>query len=105
MWSLFHFGFALDERLDARLAELRRAGTPPREALGGALPVRERFDRTAFTAWLEGLAPKVSIEVVPGGRKLRGQPSSPVEASRKLAGALLPLGPAYPLPFFSMASP
>ncbi len=105
MWSLFHFGFALDERLDARLAELRRAGALPREALGATLPVADRFDRAAFTAWLGGLAPKVSTEVVPGGRRLRGRPSSPVEASRRLAAALVPFGPAYPLPFFSMASP
>jgi hypothetical protein len=105
MWSLFHFGFAWDERLDARLAELRQVGTPPREAMGAALAVWDRFDRATFTSWLEGLATKAATEVVPGGRKLRGRPASPVEAALKLAASLVPLGPAYPLPFFSMASP
>jgi len=104
MWSLFHFGFAWDERLDARLSELRQTGTPPREAIGAAFAVGEPFDRAAFTSWLESLG-KVTTEVVPDGRKLRGQPTSPADAGRKLAAALLPLKQSYPLPFFSMSGP
>lgn len=104
-WSLFHFGFAHDERLEGRLTEHRQAGTAPADALGSALGMRERFDRAAFTAWLEKLAGDVTSEVVPGGRKLAGSPKSPVDAARKLARALLPLGGAYPLPFYSVDVP
>ena len=104
IWSLYHFGFAWDERLDARLSELRQTGKPPRELLGAAHAVKDRFDRPAFESWLEGLAPKVVVDLTPEGRRLRGRPASPAEAVRKLAASLVPLGPAYPLPFFSMAS-
>jgi hypothetical protein len=105
MWSLFHFGFAWDERLDARLSELQQGGAAPAEALGAGLVVRDRFDRGAFTSWLQGMADKVAVEVVPGGRKLRERPALGVEAARRLAAALLPLTPAYPLPFFPMSGP
>lgn len=100
LWTIFHFGFAWDERLDARLAELRRDGKPPRDAFGDALIVGDRFERTAFAAWLEGLARDAKTEVAPGGRKLAGRPTSPAFAAPKLARALMPIGPTYPLPFF-----
>ena len=100
--TLFHFGFALDERLDTRLAELRRSGETPEKAFGAQLVVRERFDRAELLGWLEGLARGAKAEVVPGGRKLAGRPASHVEAAKRLAAALLPITPAYPLPFFPM---
>jgi hypothetical protein len=105
IWSLFHFGFAWDERLFARLSELRQGGKTPGDAFGSAWIVRDRFDRTAFTRWLGGLAGKVATEVVPDGQELAGRPASPMEAAPKLAAALLPLKPRYPLPFFSMSGP
>ena len=42
----------------------------------------------------------VAFEIVPGGRQLAGPPPAPEEAALHLAGALLPLAPAYPLPFY-----
>ena len=105
LMSLFHFGFAWDERLDGRLAALRLAGEPAAEAFGSSFAVRDRFDRAAFTAWLEGLATGSAAEVTPTGRKLKGHPASPLEAAPRLAAALLPLAGAYPLPFFVMVSP
>lgn len=105
IWSLFHFGFAWDERLDARLAEHRRGDAPPADVLTGALPLSEPFDRATFTSWLAALASDTASEVVPGGRRLRGRPSSKLDGARRLAAALAPLGPEYPLPFFPMGSP
>jgi hypothetical protein len=104
-WSLFHFGFAWDERLDARLAEHRQSDAPPTKALAGHLAIAKRFDRSAFGSWLDGLAREVASEVVPGGRRLRNAPTSKVEGARRLAAALAPVGAEYPLPFFVMGSP
>ncbi|MBK6463371.1 MAG: BREX-6 system BrxE protein [Myxococcales bacterium] len=105
LWSLFHFGFAWDERLEARLGELRQGEALPGEALKWPLPLTERFDRAAFVAWLEGLARETSFEVVPGGRKLSRAPASRLEGARRLAAALAPLGPDYSLPFFARETP
>jgi hypothetical protein len=102
LWTLFHFGFALDERLDTRLAELRRSGVSPEKAFGASFVVGERFDRAAFLGYLEGLARGVKVEVVPGGRKLSGRSASEVDGAKRLAAALLPITSAYPLPFLPM---
>jgi len=101
--TLFHFGFDDDERLDARIEEHRPAGTTPPTALGLSFAIRDRFDRDAFTAWLEGLAAESKVEIIPGGRKLLGQPKSPLEVARRLARALLPLAASYPLPCYVIA--
>ena len=105
LWSLFHFGFAWDERLEGRFGELRQGDVPPREALPWALPLTERFDRAAFGGWLEGLSREASFEIVPGGRRLARAPASRVEGARRLAAALAPLGPDYSLPFFARETP
>ena len=105
MRSLFHFGFAADETLAARLAAHRRGDAPPRDAFGKALGVTDRFDRAEFTAWLTALARDGTHEVVPGGRRLRARPSSMVECARRLAAALVPLGPEYPLPYLAVTAP
>ena len=104
LWSLFHFGFAFDERLDGRLAEHRRSAATPADVLAGALPTAARFDRAAFTSWLTALG-SCAVQVVPGGRRLRDPPTSRLEGARRLAAALAPLGAEYPLPFFSIGSP
>ncbi len=105
MWSLFHFGFATDETLAARLAVHRRSDATPGDALGKALGVTDRFDRAAFTAWLTPHGRDGTHEVVPGGRRLRARPSSMVECAQRLAVALMPLGPEYPLPFVPVTAP
>lgn len=105
MWSLFHFGFAWDERLDARLAEHRQGNATPGDFVGPTSAITKRFERAAFSAWLEGLARETAAEIVPGGRKLRNTSHSKVEGARRLAAALMPFGPEYPLPFFLMGSP
>jgi hypothetical protein len=105
MWSMFHFGFAADERIAARLAEHRRGDTAPRDALGKALGMSDRFERAAFGAWLSALARDGNHEIVPGGRRLRNRPASMVDCARRLGAALVPLGPEYPLPFFPLTAP
>lgn len=104
-WTLFHFGFAVDERLDARLAELRRGEALPAKALAVAMLAEPAFNRAAFLSWLKGLATESSAEVVPGGRRLRNRPASKADGARRLAGALAPLTAEYPLPFFSLGAP
>ncbi len=105
VWTLFHFGVGLNERLAARIGELRRSEVPPAKALGAALGIRDRFDRSSFAAWLTGLARETEHEVVPGGRRVRARPASPADAARRLAASLVPLGAEYPLPFLPIKSP
>ena len=102
LWSLFHFGFAWDERLEARLGELRQGEDLPERALRWPLPLGAAFDRKAFAAWLDALAPETSFKIVPGGRKLDRPPASRLEGTCRLAAALAPLGAEYSLPFFAM---
>jgi hypothetical protein len=98
--TLYFLGFELDERLAERLAELKRAGAPPDRALPLPLSLSD-FNADAFAAAVnpDGKAP--SFEVVPGGRQMKGpMPAQPDQLVRALAAALLPLGDAYPAPFF-----
>lgn len=96
LWSLFHFGYAIDEQLGDRLAHHKRSGKSPREALP-ELPELESWQQPAFVAWVaRGAAPRVSKE--PSGRRLTAKHEDPVELARALAHALLPLSSDYPCP-------
>lgn len=99
--SLFSLGFEIDERVDERLAELKRAGSPPKEALpmlGEVLS--EVWCREDFVAWLEGHA-SVDTTVAPVGRRIKTPPpSSPEAVVSQLVAALLPLSDSYPMPHF-----
>ena len=109
--SLYRLGFALDERLDQRLADLTLAGAPPETALPGLLPFLAaappaggRFDRAAFAASLGGLG-AVETSAAPTGRRLPGPPpEDPVAVASRLAAALLPLADRYPLPHYRVAA-
>jgi hypothetical protein len=118
--SLFRLGFALDERLDQRLADLTLAGAPPEEALPALTPFLagppadgRPFDRDAFAAFLAGAGSgsgpgsgpgKVETTPAPTGRRLPGAlPDDLVTAAERLAAALLPLGDRYPLPHYKVA--
>lgn len=96
--SLFHLGFAVDEQLDDRLAQHRRARRPPSEVLGPRLLSGGPWSKAAFESLLGDLG-KPKVEVTPAGRKVEVKSSSPVEAAALLASALLPLSASYPLPF------
>lgn len=104
--SLFRLGFALDEALEERFAD-RVHGDPRREHTSKALAglIDAEFSPASFTHFLEGvlaqLETRADFTASPSGRRLSGEP--PTDARllvAKLAGALLPLGDAYPLPHF-----
>jgi hypothetical protein len=99
--SLYRMGFAVDERADERLLELKRSGVAP----GMALPafgelVAESFRRERFEGWVRGHG-EAQYEAAPAGREIKGPvPSSLEETVKQLVAALVPLGAQYPLPHF-----
>lgn len=107
--TLFHLGFEWDEALRERFEQHKRlerleqhqgvvAG--PARVLGSAYAVHDTFERAAFEQYLTGLTGKVAYEIAPGGRQLTGALPALDQAAVRLAGALLPLAPQYPLPFY-----
>lgn len=102
--SLFSLGFEVDERVNERLADLKRAGAAPTSALpplGDVL--REEWDKAAFTTWLEGHG-KPSFVAEPIGRRIKGAPPPKLgELVDQFLAALAPLAEAYPLPYFGRA--
>jgi hypothetical protein len=102
IWTLFHFGFAVDEQLSDRLAYHRQHGHVPSEVLGEYFWVRPAFSQAEFESQLAKLGDP-RVEIVPGGRKISARAASPIEGATLLAAALRPLSPSYPLPFLEMA--
>ena len=97
VWSLFHFGFAIDEALGDRLSFHRQhlhetSVLGPRFAVGGA------WSKAKLEATLKALG-KPKVEEVPNGREVTGTGASAPEAAALLAAALVPLGATYPLPY------
>ncbi|MBN2192582.1 MAG: BREX-6 system BrxE protein [Polyangiaceae bacterium] len=103
--TLYFLGFDLDDRLNDRLAELKRQGRPPEAVLPLPFKLGADFDQDRLVELLSK-AGSVSFEKVPPvGRRLEGSPpSSPEEMVNALAAALTPLGDEYPLPFFKAGS-
>lgn len=99
LYSLFRWGFGIDEQVEDRLSELKRSGRAPLEALPAlAELVGGGWDAERFAEWLGGFA-KVRAEGVPSGRRLPGAPPEDVELRlSQLLGGLLPLGESYPAP-------
>lgn len=102
--SLFSLGFALDERVNERLADLKRAGQSPQQALPVlAELIQEEWNQDAFVAWLEGHA-RVESVAAPVGRRIKAAPpASPEALVSQLVAGLLPLSESYPLPHFRRA--
>jgi hypothetical protein len=101
VWSLFHFGFALDEALRDRLEHHKRHQHEPGQVLSGAWGVAKRWDRAAFTQFVKAMGSGKAKET-PAGRELTRVESEPTAAARALAAALLPLSDKYPLPYAVM---
>jgi hypothetical protein len=100
--SLFHFGFALDEQLDDRLAEHKRSEAEPTEALPRLASTRESWNADTFLRTLGDLAsaPTAASSI---GRRLKGaMPASPVDAARQLSAAMVPPGDRYPAPHWKL---
>ncbi len=99
--SLFFLSFELDERLAERLAEHKRSGVAPAQALPLPLALDAPFDAAALAKALQPQGKPPAFDVVQGGRQLKGpMPDSPETAVRALAAALVPPPEKYPLPFF-----
>ncbi len=101
VWTLFHFGYDVNEQLDERLAEHKRARGLPQEKLGARFLAGNLWSVEEFVATIGVCRPQV--EITPAGRRLTfilGQ--SPAVASA-LAAALVPIAAAYPMPYVERA--
>jgi hypothetical protein len=101
VWTLFHFGFEIDEQLQERLAHHRRHRHEPARALGGGLRVGGAWNAEAFSEWLKSHGDARS-EVTPSGRQVLERPGDAAQAARLLAAALVPFERHYPLPFLEV---
>lgn len=101
LWTLFHFGFAIDEQLGDRLAYHRSHGHVPAEVLGPRFIVGRPWARSTLETWLSDLG-KPKVTITPSGREVAAVGAPPVEAAALLAAALLQLTPEYPLPFIEV---
>ncbi len=102
--TLFRLGFEVDERLDERLADLKRAATPPQTALPGLKEVTGApWSKELFSNWAAGHGEAAWV-AAPVGRRLKGDPPASVELLvKKLVAALHPLADAYPMPHYRRA--
>ena len=102
--SLFNLGFELDERIEERLQELKRAGGVPTKALPSLADLLQPvWSLSNFTDWAEAHA-KADYTAAPVGRRIKNAPpSSPEIIVSQLVAALLPLSGEYPLPHFRRA--
>jgi hypothetical protein len=103
--SLFCLGFEIDEPVDERLQEFKRAGTAPVEALPGLRDVIvDEWNADGFVEWLDGHG-TVDFTKVPAGRRLKGkQPESLELTISHLLAGFKPLADTYPLPHFRRAT-
>jgi hypothetical protein len=102
--SLFHLGVELDERVDERLLEHKRSGNAPNVALPALDElISENWSPDTFHEWVQGHG-DAEYSAAPIGRLLKGAAPAGLDLmTRKLVGALSPLGAEYPLPHFRRA--
>ena len=99
--SLYCLGFEIDERVEERLSDLKRAGSAPIVALPCLSEViLGEWNANHFVEWLDGHG-SVDFTIVPAGRRLKGKLPESLEltVSNLLAG-FKPLTGSYPLPHF-----
>lgn len=98
--SLFNLGFELEERLEERLLELKRAGRSPDEALPGLALMAQDWSPTGFWEWVDSHG-EVNTTLTPTGRRIKGEPPTALAPLiHALVAALAPQSDAYPLPHF-----
>lgn len=101
--SLFNFGFELDERIDERFQDLKRAGQDPNEALPGLAVIEADWDPGRFFAWVSAHG-QAESSPTPIGRRLKGAPPAALDQQvRRLVAGLAPAADSYPLPHFRRA--
>ncbi|AKU90919.1 BREX-6 system BrxE protein [Vulgatibacter incomptus] len=100
--TLFHLGPELDQRLRERLAQLKRSGIAPAQALPELPNLHAAFDRESLEAQLRHT---VEYRITPAGREMRESPPESRDlAVAHLAAALLPFADAWPMPYFRMVA-
>ncbi len=99
--SLFRLGFDLDERVEERFQDLKRAGAEPKVALPGLGQVMgEPWSCEGFLNWVQGHGGSEWVATT-AGRNIQGSvPSGVDRLVDRLVGGLAPLSDAYPLPHF-----
>jgi hypothetical protein len=99
--SLFNLGFELDERVEERLQDLKRSGTPPRNALPSLADLMDGgWDQERFQDWIASHGEPNHV-AAPVGRRIRSDvPSDLRKRAALLVASLAPLSPEYPLPHF-----
>jgi hypothetical protein len=103
--SLYCLGFEIDERADERLAEFKRTGKSPMDALPGLKDVfSEEWNPDHFAEWLKAFG-SIEFTIVPAGRRLKGkQPESLELTIKHLVAGFQPLSESYPLPHYRRSS-
>lgn len=103
LYTLFRFGFEIDERLDERLLDHKRAGRAPHVALPGLSQLCiSQWSAAHFADWVSGHG-SVNVVGTPAGRRLTGERPSDVERqARNLVAALQPASATYPLPHYKI---
>lgn len=102
LWTPFHFGFAVDEQLDDRLAYHRSHEHTPSEVLGPRYLAAQPWSKPAIEALLQSLG-TATVSATSSGRKVTARKASTLDAVPLLFAALLPLGSSYPLPYLEVA--
>lgn len=99
--TLFNLGFELNEQVNERLAELKRSGTSPAQALPGLTEVvTKEWDKEHFGAWVQSRSGREHT-AAPVGRRLKGDaPVTLDELVETLVAACWPLADAYPMPHY-----
>jgi hypothetical protein len=99
--TLYRFGFEIDERLDERLADLKRAGVAPTEALSALREMMSAgWNKSAFADWIAGHG-EAAVVTAPVGRRVKGDPPESLELLvKKLVASLSPLSDTYPMPHY-----
>ena len=101
--SLFSLGFELDERIEERLADLKRSGRTPDQALPGLAVTDDGWHPESFWDWVAGHG-EAGGTASPAGRRLSGSPPATVgQQVRRLVAGLAPAAESYPLPHFRRA--
>lgn len=99
--TLFFWGFETNEKLDARILQLKLQGLSPEVALNMPLALDSEWDRQAFSKFLESLPQNADYTSKREGRELKNPVSDCLAANvEQFAKALLPLDKTYPLPYF-----
>jgi hypothetical protein len=100
--SLFSLGFELDERIEERLADLKRSGRTPDEALPG-LVTDDGWHPENFWEWVADHG-EAGGTASPAGRRLSGSlPATVGQQIRRLVAGLAPATESYSLPHFRRA--